>query len=73
MDKSEQIRILNALTEHIEDGTTADADVDVAFTFLIYHLEGDVRRSDMTWNELPLTAGEFGSDTIHGVFYGSNE
>ena len=26
----------------------------------------------MTWNDLPLNAGEFGSDTIQGVFYGPN-
>lgn len=50
----------------------ADEDVDVAFTFLRYHLEGNITRSDMTWDDLPLNAGEFGSDTIHGVFYGPN-
>ena len=50
----------------------ADADVDMAFTYMRYHLEGNITRSDMTWNDLPLNAGEFGSDTIQGVFYGPN-
>ena len=50
----------------------ADADVDVAFTFMTFHLEGNIWRHDITWNDLPLNAGEFGSDTIHGVFYGPN-
>ena len=50
----------------------ADADVDVAFTIMRYHLEGNITRPDMTWNDLPLDAGEFGSDNIQGVFYGPN-
>ena len=50
----------------------ADADVDVAFTIMRYRLEGNITRPDMTWNDLPLNAGEFGSDTIHGMFYGPN-
>ena len=50
----------------------ADADVDVAFTFMTYHLEGNINHPDITWDNLPLDAGEFGSDTIHGVFYGPN-
>ena len=50
----------------------ADADVDVEFTFMTYHLKGNITHPDITWNDLPLNAGEFGSDTIHGVFYGPN-
>ena len=50
-----------------------DADVDVAFTRLTFHTEGGHNwHPDITWNDLPLNAGEFGSDTIHGVFYGPN-
>ena len=50
----------------------ADADVDVAFTRLTFHLEGNIIHPDIIWDDLPLNAGEFGSDTIHGVFYGPN-
>ena len=49
-----------------------DADVDVAFTGWRYHLEGNIWHPDITWNDLPLSDGEFGSTTIHGVFYGPN-
>ena len=50
----------------------ADADVDVAFTYMTYHSEVNNYHPDITWNDLPLNAGQFGSDTIHGVFYGPN-
>ena len=50
----------------------AEAVVDVAFTVMGYHLEGNIIHPDITWDDLPLDAGEFGSDTIHGVFYGPN-
>ena len=50
----------------------ADVDVDVRFSNIRYHLEGNITRLDMTWVDLPLNAGQFGSDTIQGVFYGSN-
>ena len=50
----------------------AGADVDVAFTVMTYHSEVNNYHPDITWNDLPLNAGEFGSDTIHGVFYGPN-
>ena len=50
----------------------ADADVDVVFSYLTFHSEVHNYHSDITWNDLPLNAGEFGFDTIHGVFYGPN-
>ncbi len=50
----------------------AGADVDVAFTVMTYHSEVNNYHPDITWNDLPLNAGEFGSDTIQGVFYGPN-
>ena len=48
------------------------ADVDVAFTGWRDFLEGNIWHPDITWNDLPLNDGEFGSDTIHGMFYGPN-
>ena len=50
----------------------ANADVDVAFTVMRFHLEGNVVRPDITWSDLPLNDGKFGSDSIQGVFYGPN-
>ena len=49
-----------------------NADVDVTFTVMRFHLEGNVVRSDITWRDLPLNDGKFGSDSIQGVFYGPN-
>lgn len=49
-----------------------DADVDVAFTYFTFHSEVNNWRPDMIWNDLPLNDGEFGSETIHGIFYGPN-
>ena len=50
----------------------ANADVDVAFTVMRFHLEGNVVRPDITWSDLPLSDGKFGSDSIQGAFYGPN-
>ena len=50
----------------------ANAEVDVAFTVIRFHLEGNVVRSDITWSDLPLNDGKFGSDSIQGAFYGPN-
>ena len=48
----------------------AKADVDMAFTVMRFHLEGNVVRPDITWSDLPLRDGKFGSDSIQGAFYG---
>ena len=50
----------------------ANAGVDVAFTVMRFHQEGNVVRSDITWSDLPLKDGKFGSDSIQGAFYGPN-
>ena len=50
----------------------ANADVDVAFTVMRFHQEGNSVRDDLAWSDLPLNNGEFGSDTIQGAFYGPN-
>ena len=50
----------------------AEGDVDVAFTGMRFHLEGNVLRPNITWSDLPLIDGKFGSDSIQGVFYGPN-
>lgn len=50
----------------------AKEDVDVAFTVMRFHMEGNVVRPDITWNDLPLSDGKFGSDSIQGAFYGPN-
>ena len=50
----------------------AAADVDVAFTVMRFHVEGNVVRPDIRWNDLPLNYGKFGSDSIQGAFYGPN-
>ena len=37
-----------------------------------FHLEGNVVRPDIRWNDLPLNDGKFGSESIQGAFYGPN-
>ena len=46
----------------------ANADVDVAFTDIVFLLEGNVGLSDITWSDLPLADGKFGGDGIQGAF-----
>lgn len=53
----------------------ADPKLDVAFTN-ISDVDAGRRRADMTWDDIPLTRGGFGTgsdgDSIQGKFYGPN-
>lgn len=54
----------------------ADPTLDVAFTNIMDVDDANRRRADMTWDDVPLTAGSFGTgsdgNSIQGKFYGPN-